>query len=83
MKAKKEVKEKSNWFRKLIVIAIFIGLIAIIINLAPNYIRKEITGKINVIINNNNVTESMKFDVFVDESDSVYMATKDIANFFD
>ena len=51
MKAKKEVKEKSNWFRKLIVIAIFIGLIAIIINLAPNYIRKEITGKINVIIN--------------------------------
>ena len=83
MKAKKEVKEKSNWFRKLIVIGIFIGLIAIIINLAPNYIRKEITGKINVIINNNNVTESMKFDVFVDENDIVYMATKDIANFFD
>ena len=83
MKAKKEVKEKSNWFRKLIVIGIFIGLIAVIINLAPNYIRKEITGKINVIINNNNVTESMKFDVFVDENDIVYMATKDIANFFD
>lgn len=83
MRAKKEVKEKSNWFRKLVIIAIFIGLIAIIINIAPNYIRKEITGKINVIINNNNVTESMKFDVFVDENDIVYMATKDIANFFD
>lgn len=83
MRAKKEVKEKSNWFRKIVIIAIFIGLIAIIINIAPNYIRKEITGKINVIINNNNVTESMKFDIFVDESDIVYMATKDIANFFD
>ncbi len=83
MRVKKEVKEKSNWFKKLIIVAIFIGLIAIIINLAPNYIRKEITGKINVIINNNNVTESMKFDVFVDENDVVYMATKDIANFFD
>lgn len=83
MRAEKEVKEKSNWFRKLIVIAFFIGLIAIIINIAPNYIRKEIIGKINVIINNNNVTESMKFDVFVDENDIVYMATKDIANFFD
>lgn len=83
MKAKKEVKEKSNWFRKLIIIAIFIGLIAVVINLAPNYIRKEITGKINVVINNNNVTESMKFDMFVDENDIAYMATKDIANFFD
>ena len=83
MRAKKEVKEKSNWFRKLIVIAVFIGLVAIIINFAPNYIRKEITGKINVIINNNNVTESMKFDVFINEKDVVYMSTKDIANFFD
>lgn len=83
MRAKNKVKEKSNWFKKLIIIAIFIGLIAIIINIAPNYIRKEITGKINVIINNNNVTESMKLDVFVDENDIVYMATKDIANFFD
>ena len=83
MRAEKEVKEKSNWYKKLVIIAIFIGLIAIIINLVPNYIRKEVTGKINVIINNNNVTESMKFDVFVDENDIVYMATKDIANFFD
>ena len=83
MKAKNEVKEKSRWFRKIIIIAIFIGLIAIVINLAPNYIRKEITGKTNVIINNNNVTESMKFDIFVDENEIVYMATKDIANFFD
>ena len=83
MRTRKEVKEKSNWFRKLVIIAIFIGLIAIVINLAPNYIRKEITGKINVIINNNNVTESMKFDCYVDENDVIYMATKDIANFFD
>ena len=83
MKAKNEVKEKSRWFRKIIIIAIFIGLIAIVINLAPNYIRKETTGKTNVIINNNDVTESMKYDIFVDENEIVYMATKDIANFFD
>jgi len=83
MRAKNEVKEKSKWFRKIIIIAIFISLIAVVINLAPNYIRKEITGKVNVIINNNDVTESMKFDIFVDENDIVYMATKDIANFFD
>ena len=83
MRAKKEVKEKSNWLRKIIIIAIFIGVIAVVINLAPNYIRKEITGKINVIINNNNVTGSMKFDSYVDENEIVYISTKDIANFFD
>lgn len=83
MKAKNEVKVKMNWFRKIIIVAIFIALIAIIINIAPNYIRKEITGKTNVIINNNDVTESMKFDVFIDENEIIYMATKDIANFFD
>ena len=79
----KEKKENSRGFRKIIIIAIFIGLIAIVINLAPNYVRKEIIGKTNVIINNNNVTESLKFDIFIDENEIVYMSTKDIANFFD
>ena len=83
MRAKNEVKEKSNWFFKIIIITIFISLIAIVINIAPNYIIKQETGKMNVIINNNDVTESMKFDCFLDENDIVYMATKDIANFFD
>ena len=83
MRAENGVKEKSNWFRKMIIIAIFIGLIAIVISIAPNYIKDKLQGKINVIINNSNVTNSMKLDVFVNEDNVVYMATKDIANFFD
>lgn len=83
MRAKKEEKQKSNILQKVVVIAIFIGMIAVIINLAPNYIRKEIKDKMNVIINNNNVTTSMKFETFIDEKEIIYMATKDIANFFD
>lgn len=79
----KQKKEKSNVIFKLLVIAVFILIVAGIITLAPNYIREENTGKINVIINNHNVTESMKYDSFVDENDIVYMSTKDIANFFD
>lgn len=76
-------KGKSNVATKLVVVIIFIVVIAIIINVAPNFMRKKITGKINVIINNNNVTESMKFNAFVDDGDIVYISTKDIANFFD
>ena len=67
----------------MLVVALFIFAVAIVINTAPNYIRNEITDKVNVIINNNNVTKSLKLDVFVDENDIVYMSTKDIANFFD
>ena len=68
---------------KIVIIAIFLALVAAVINLAPNYIRNEIKDKMNIIINNNDVTTSMKFDAFVDEKDIVYIATKDIANFFD
>lgn len=75
-------KNKGKFFKKIIIIAIFIGLVAIVINLAPNYIKNEIKNKINVIINNNNVTQSMKYDVYI-EDDIIYMSTKDIANFFD
>ena len=79
----KQKKKKSNIVLKLVIVLVAILIIAGIINLAPNYIRDENTGKINVIINNHNVTESMKFDCFVDENDVVYLSTKDIANFFD
>lgn len=83
MRTKKEKKEKSNILIKIMIIVVFMAVVAVIINLAPNYIRDEITGKMNVIINHNNVTESMKFEAYVNENGIVYLATKDIANFFD
>ena len=82
MRAKKGKKEKSHWLIKFIIVAIFIAFIGVVINLALNYIRKDTKGKISVIINNNDVTESMKLDAFV-ENDIIYISTKDIANFFD
>ena len=82
MRAKKGKKEKSHWLKKFIIVAIFIAFIGVVINLAPNYIRKNTKGKISVIINNNDVTESMKLDAFI-ENDIIYISTKDIANFFD
>lgn len=83
MRAKRSKKEKSNKLGKIIVVAVFIAVIAMVINIAPNYIRKKVTNKVNVIINNHDVTESMKLDGYIDENEVVYIATKDIANFFD
>ena len=80
---KREKKEKSGFFRKIIIVALFIIFVAVIINTAPNYIRTNLDKKMSVIINNNDVTKSMKFEPFVGENDVIYVATKDIANFFD
>lgn len=77
-------KKKGNILIKIIIVAIFLGLVGVIINIAPNYIQEtKLKGKINLIINNNNVTTSLKHEVYVDENDTVYISSKDIANFFD
>ena len=65
-----------------IVTIIFALAIVFVLNTAQNYIRNEITGKTNLVINNGNVTKSIKNDVIV-EDDVIYLSTKDIANFFD
>lgn len=83
-KRSKENKErKSNWLLKFIKVAVFILLVGLVINIAPNYIQDKNTSKTSLIINNNNVTDSLKYDVLVDENDVVYLSSKDIANFFD
>ena len=83
-KRNKENKEKkSNWLVKFIKVAVFIILVGLVINIAPNYIQDKDKSKTSLIINNNNVTDSLKYDVLVDENDVVYLSSKDIANFFD
>ena len=83
MKEKENNKKGLKMFSKIVTVAIFIILISVVINIAPNYVRDELKGKVNLIINNSNVTKSLKNDVYIDENDTVYISTKDIANFFD
>jgi len=76
-------KKKSNILKKIVVVAIFITCVAIVINLAPNYIMDKLKGKTKVLINNNNITLSLKSDVIVNENKTIFMSFKDIENFFD
>uniref|UniRef100_UPI00329A62F9 hypothetical protein n=1 Tax=Salmonella enterica TaxID=28901 RepID=UPI00329A62F9 len=62
MRAKRaEEKKKGNMIKKIVVTILFLTCICIVINIAPNYFQNEIKGKINLIINNNNVTTSLKY----------------------
>lgn len=83
MDSKKKEKKGPNFFIKGIVVILFITVVGIIINIAPNYIEKEIKDKINLIINNNNVTLSLKKDIYIDENEIIYISKNDIENFFD
>lgn len=82
--AKRE-KEKVNnkWILKIIVVAVFLLAVIAVIKIAGNYKNNDIIGKINLIINNSNVTNDLKQDVFVDENEVIYISKNDIENFFD
>lgn len=79
---KNKNKEKKVYIYKLIVTIILALAVIFVLNIAQNYIRNEISDATNLVINNSNVTKSLKNDVII-EDDVVYISTKDIANFFD
>ena len=77
------MKKESHWIRNIIVGIVGIVVVTFIWMVAPDYTRNDITDRINLIINNNNVTSSLKRDVFVDGKGVIYLSEQDIANFFD
>ena len=81
-RAKREKKVKNKIFRKIIIVAIFLGLVFFVLKVAPNYKNTDITDKTNLVINNSNVTSDLKKDVIIRDG-IMYIAKEDIENFFD
>ena len=74
-------KKKKN------IIRIFIVIIVMIISAIAAYIANDyiILGKnetTNLVINNTNVTENLKADIFID-GENIYLTKQDLSNFFD
>ena len=68
--------------RRSLISIIALILIIILINLAPNYVKEGKNSSTKVIINNNNITKSLKNPV-INEDGKYYLSTDDIKNFFD
>ncbi len=81
-RAKREAKVKSKIISKLVIVAIFFGLVFWVLRITPNYVNTDIADKTNLVINNNNVTSSLKNDVVI-ENGIIYISQDDIENFFD
>lgn len=81
---KREAANKRGKIIKIIVLIIIIILMALLVWFkAPDYYVKEVKGKTNLVINNNNVTSKMKDDVYIDSKGVIYLSINDVKNYFD
>lgn len=78
-----KLKKESHWIRNIIIGILSLVIVAIILSIAPDYTRNDITDKINLIINNNNITANLKKDIYIDEKGVIYLSKQDLSNFFD
>lgn len=76
------MNKKDNIVRRILLILIFLVIIVFILIKAQNYLREATEGEINLVINNNNVTERLKHEVKI-ENGIIYVSMDDIRNFFD
>ena len=76
------MNKKDNVVRRISLILIFLVIIVFILIKAQNYLREATEGEINLVINNNNVTERLKHEVKI-ENGIIYVSMDDIKNFFD
>ena len=78
-------EKKANTFFNIIKVILFLIFLIIIFTLAPNYETNDTYAKdkINIIINNNNVTKKLKKELFINEKNVIYMSMQDVKNYFD
>lgn len=75
-------KVKNNW-KKILIVAVLLTIVVGILIIATNFKKDPTIGKINIVINNNNVTAKLKQDIFIDNNGVIYVSKDDIANYFD
>ena len=75
-------KKENNPLKRLIIVLIILVLTAFILMKSQNYLKEKSEGEINLIINNNNVTERLKHEVKIKDG-IIYVSMDDIKNFFD
>ena len=76
------MNKKDNIVKRIVILLIFLAIIAFILIKAQNYLREGTEKQINLVINNNNVTDRLKNDVKIKDG-IIYVSMDDVKNFFD
>ena len=78
----KEIKINKNVIKRVsIVLAILLAIIIILV-IAQNFKKEDVSDKTSLIINNTNVTQRLKHEIKI-ENDIIYISMDDMENFFD
>lgn len=83
MKKKLEKLRRIKFIKNILVGVISLILVALIINIAPGYKRDKYKDVVNLIINEENKTEYLVNEIYVNENGTVYISEEDIKNLFD
>ena len=81
-KIKKTNKDKKNIIKRIITIALCLIIAIFVLIKGENYLKDKKETKVNLIINNNNVTTRLKNEVKIEDG-IIYLSVDDIKNFFD
>ena len=80
--SKEEIKQKKKIITRTFLIILAIIVILFIALIANDYIILDKNNKVNLVINNRNVTSNLKNDIVI-EDNIIYLSKADVANFFD
>ncbi len=72
----------SHAIKRTIIIIVSLIAIIFLIKIAPNYVKEAKIEETKLIINNNNVTNTLKSKLKI-KDDTIYLSEEDIKNFFD
>lgn len=78
----KRSKKKGKPALKILIVLAVIAVIIGVVYFVFNHVSLKRYERINLVINNRNMTESLKNDVII-ENDVIYISSKDVGNFFD
>lgn len=75
--------KKIKFLKNIIVGVVSLIIVAFIVNIAPGYKRDKYKDKINLVIDEDNITEELENDIYVNDNGTVYISEQDVKNLFD
>ena len=75
--------KKAKFLRNILVGIISLIIVAFIINIAPGYKRDKYKNRINLVLDQENKTEELKNEIYVNDNGTVYISEEDVKNLFD
>ena len=76
------MNKKDNIIKRISIILFILLIIVFVLIKSQNYLKESTEGQVNLVINNNNVTERLKNEVKIKDG-VIYLSMDDVKNFFD